>query len=181
MKSPIPKQFTEGIFHMQYLICTANFTNKISRSSWTWHNLWKLLTINFRNKYFHNSVDWSGLNIFIFKCISLHEWQVLRFTVFRLLENAFVKLPSSYHDLIINLPCRAIPNKFAQNNLSPICHKKHLSILYPPRHYALAPLENHVGVHPSIFARKCRIKLVNILNLAKRIVRQNRWVSLCII
>ena len=124
MKSQIPRQFTEDIFHMQYPICTANFTNKISRSSWIWYNLWKLLAINFRNKIFHNSVDWSGLNIFVFKCISLHEWQVLRFTVFRLLENAFVKLPSPYHDLIINLPCRAIPNKIAQNNLSPICHKK---------------------------------------------------------
>ena len=37
------------------------------------------------------------------------------------------------------------------------------------RHYALAPLENHVGVYaPSIFARKCGLNLVNILNLAKR-------------
>ena len=40
------------------------------------------------------------------------------------------------------------------------------------------PLENHAGVYPSIFARKCRIKLANIFNLAKRIVRQNRSVSL---
>ena len=37
---------------------------------------------------------------------------------------------------------------------------------FPPyfiwaRHYVLAPLENHVGVYPSIFARKCRTKLAN--------------------
>ena len=38
------------------------------------------------------------------------------------------------------------------------------------RHYALAPLKNHVGVYaPSIFARKCRLKL-NILNMVKSIV-----------
>ena len=48
-----------------------------------------------------------------------------------------------------------IPNK-----LSSICQKKLLekgpSILYGG-HYALAPLENHVGVYaPSIFAKKCR-------------------------
>ena len=46
---------------------------------------------------------------------------------------------------------------------------------------ALAPLENLFGVYPSIFARKCRIKLTKILNLTKRIIRQNRSVSLCII
>ena len=49
------------------------------------------------------------------------------------------------------------------------------------RHYVLAPLENHVAMYPSIFARKCRIKLANILNLAKWIVRQNRPVSVRII
>ena len=44
----------------------------MSRSGWTWHNLWNLLTIIFKYKYFD----------------------------FRLLENAFVKLPRpSCHDL----------------------------------------------------------------------------------
>ena len=71
MKSQTPEtQYAEGIFQMQYSICAANFTNKISRSSWPWQNLWKLLTINLTNKYFHNSVDWSEL---YFKCISLHD------------------------------------------------------------------------------------------------------------
>ena len=71
MKSRTPEtQYAEGIFQMQYPICAANFTNKISRSSWPWHNLWKLLTINLRNKYFHNSLTGQG---FIFKCISLHD------------------------------------------------------------------------------------------------------------
>ena len=46
------------------------------------------------------------------------------------------------------------------------------------RHYALAPLENHVGVYASsIFASKRRLKLVSILNLAKSIVLQNRSVG----
>ena len=68
--------------------------------------------------------------------------------------------------------------KLAEINLSPIFHEKLPSILYRAGDYALAPLENHVGVHPSIFARKCRIKLAKILNLAKRIIRKNRSVSL---
>ena len=55
------------------------------------------------------------------------------------------------------------------------------SVLYGVGYYALAPLGKLVGVYPSIFARKGRIKLAKILNLAKRIVRQNRSVSLCII
>ena len=58
MKSPTPeKQFNEGIFQIQYPICAVNFTNKISRSSWPLHKLWKLLACSFKNKYFHNSVD----------------------------------------------------------------------------------------------------------------------------
>ena len=51
--------------------------------------------------------------------------------------------------------------------------KNFLPILYGAGHYSLAPLENLVGVYPSIFPRKCRIKLAKILNLAKRIVRKN--------
>ena len=43
--------------------------------------------------------------------------------------------------------------------------------IFRGRHYALPPLENHVGVYASsIFAKKCRLKLVNILNLVKRIL-----------
>ena len=139
----------------------------------------KLLRKNCDNKYFQNSVDLSGLYLQVF----FPSWltKVLGFTVFRLLENGFVKLPCPFHDLIINLPCRTVPHKFAKNNLFPICHEKLPSILYGSGHYALAPLENHVGLYPSIFARKCRIKLANVLNLAKRIVRQNRLVSLHII
>ena len=66
-------------------------------------------------------------------------------------------------------------------SLSLIWQEKFPSILYGPRHYALAPLENRMGLYPSIFARKCRIKLANILNLTKSIVRQNRSVGSCII
>ena len=105
MKSPTPeKQCNEGIFQIQYPICAINFTNKISRSSWPWHNLWKLLTFSFKNKYFHNSVDWSGFYLQVY----IPSWlaKILRFIVFRLLENAFARLPCLYHDLIINAPCK---------------------------------------------------------------------------
>ena len=155
MKSPTPEtQCAECIFQKQYHICAVNFTNKISRSSKPWHNLWKLLTINFRDKYFHNSVDWSGFYLQVY----IPSWLAI--------------------DLTINPPCRAIPKKFTENNLSPICHEKLSSILYGAGHYAHAPLENLVGMYPSIFARKCRKKPAKILKLAKRIVRQNRSVSL---
>ena len=125
----------------------------MSRSGWTWHNLWNfLLTINFKYKYFHNSVDWSGLYLQVY----IPSWlpkELKLYTVFRLLKNAFVELPHPWHDLIIN-PHVEQP---------------------PPPH---APLASYVGVHaPSIFARKCRLKLANILNLAKRIVWPNRSVG----
>ena len=46
--------------------------------------------------------------------------KILRFKVVRLLENAFVKLPCRYHDLIINPPyVEQSPYKFVQNK---ICH-----------------------------------------------------------
>ena len=122
-------------------------------------NLWKLLTINFRNKYFHNSVEWSGLYLPVY----IPSWLAIH--------------------LIFNPPINQSANKFLQSNLSSICNEKLPSILYGARHYGLPPLENLVEVYPSIFARKCRIKLANILNLAKKIVRQweNKSVSLCII
>ena len=93
---------------------------------------------------------------------------------FRLLENAFVKLPHPRQDLILNSLCRTAPQ-----NLSPISHENYLwkrpSMFSWWRHYAIAPLKNHVAVYaPSIFARKCGLKFVNILNLAKRIPWQNR-------
>ena len=72
-------------------------------------------------------------------------------------------------------------NKFSSQNLSPIFHEKPLekgpSILYGG-HYALAPLENNMRVYvPSIFAQNCTLKLVKILNLAKKIVWQKRSVG----
>ena len=150
---------------MRSPIFTVNFINML-RSGWTWHNLWNLLIINFKYKYFHNFGQG-----FIFRCIYLHDWKNEKW----LLNNVFVKLPHLWHDLILILHVEQPPNK-----LSPICHKKVLrkgpSILYGG-HYALAPLENNVEVNASsIFARKCRLRLVNILNLAKKVVWQNRSV-----
>ena len=162
---------------LNYSTCAVNFINKIWRSSWTWHDLWKLLTINFRNIYFHNFVDWSGLYLQVY----IPTWlaKTLTLTVFRLLENSFVKLSCLYHDLIINPPCRTVPQKiFSKQFAANLPLKGSLHTLWA-RHYVLVPLEMHVGVYPSIFARTCRIKLANILSFAKRIVRQS--VSLRII
>ena len=93
----------------------------MSNSYWTWHNLWNfLITINFKYKYFHNSVDWSGL----YQQVHLPSWlpkiSVL-YVVLRLLENAFVKLPHHWHDLIINPPCKTAPQK---KFFFPIFHEK---------------------------------------------------------
>ena len=84
-------------------------------------NLWNLLTINFKFKDFHISVYWSGL----YFQVNIPSWlaKILEFTVFRLLENAFVKLPRPWHDLIITSTCRTAPRL----NLPPIF------VLYLPR------------------------------------------------
>ena len=88
-----------------------------------------------------------------------------------------MKLPHPWYDLIINPPCRTFPQ-----HLTPICNEKLLqkspSMFFGGRHCALAPMENPAGVYAlSIFATKCGLKLVNILNLVKRIVWQNRSVG----
>ena len=44
----------------------VNFTNNMSRSGWTWRNIWNLLTINFKYKYLHNTVNWSGLYLQVY-------------------------------------------------------------------------------------------------------------------
>ena len=51
------------------------------------------------------------------------------FTVFRLLENAFMKLPPSRHDLIISPRCKTT-HKLAPKNLPP--HKKAFLVKHPP-------------------------------------------------
>ena len=95
---------------MQSPIFAANFTNNMSRSGWTWYNLWNLLINNFKYKYFHNSVDWSGLYLQVYIPSWLPKNSRL-YTVFRLLQNAFMKLPHPWHDLIINPPCRTAHQK----------------------------------------------------------------------
>ena len=77
----------------------------------------KLLRINFKNKYFNNFITGQG---FIFKCMSFHDWQkILRFTVFRLLKNVFVKLSCPWHDIIINPPCRTVPQQICPETFVP--------------------------------------------------------------
>ena len=71
---------------------------------------------------------------------------ILRFTVFRLLKNEFVKLSCPCHDLIINPPCITFCQQICQKQNSPICYEKlsekDSSILYGARQYALALPEN---------------------------------------
>ena len=58
--------------------------------------------------------------------------------------------------------------------MSTICQEKLLekdpTLLYEGRHYPLATLENHKGLlyAPLVFARKCRLKLVNIIEFGKK-------------
>ena len=159
---------------MQTPLYSVNFMT-VSRSGWTWHNLWNLLTINFKYQYFHKFGQG-----FTFNCIFLYEWKNEKW----ISKNVFVKNPRPWHDnLIINSPCRTA--QFVPKKIFPTCHEKILekgsSILYGGD-YALAPLENHVGwrrgyILPSILARNCRLKLVNILNLTEKFVWQNRSVD----
>ena len=64
------------------------------------------LANHFRNIYFHNFDDWSEAYLQMYIPSSLAKF--LRLTGFRLLENAFVKLSCSYHDLINNPPRRTV-------------------------------------------------------------------------
>ena len=71
-------------------------------------------------------------------------------------------------------------DKFASQNLSLLPWKTLRKRSLYGGHYTLAPLENNVGVYaPSIFAQNCRLKLVKILNLAKKILydRIDQWVD----
>ena len=51
----------------------------------------KLLTINLKDESFHNSIEWSGLYL----QVNIPPWlgKIFKFTVFRLLENAFCETP----------------------------------------------------------------------------------------
>ena len=47
--------------------------------------------------------------------------------------------------------------------------EKDLSIFYDGRQFTLAPLENHAGLYAaSTFTKKCRLKLVNIIEIGKK-------------
>ena len=135
---------------MQSIISTFNFTSNMSRSNWTWQTVGNHLTINFKYKYFHNFTDWSG--------IYLLSWlaKILRFKVFGLLENTFVKLPHSWHDGKINRPSRTAtplsPTDMPMKNcprkkILPSLHEKLLKSVrgyfMGNRLYAFFPLENY--------------------------------------
>ena len=102
-----------------FLMFIFQIINQYHRSGATWKEIehdvgdWTrrnktLNPLNLMDKSFHGFVEWQGL------CrqvnIPLSLWKVFSFRVFRLLENAFVRLPSpptlppSWHNLIINPP-----------------------------------------------------------------------------
>ena len=146
----------------------------MSKSDWTWRNLWNfLLTINFKYEYFHNSVDWSGLCLQVYIPSWLPKKSRL-YTVFRLLENAFVKLPHPWHNLIINPPLRT-PTQFFLHLPWNVFIKRSLHV-FRGRNYALAPLENHVGGICSLNICNADLNLLTS-NLSRRIVWQNRSVG----
>ena len=73
-----------------------------------------LITININNKSFHNSTNSSELylQVYIPSCR-----KIFRFTMFRILDNAFGKLPCPWYELIINTLCKTIPHKFTPKRL----------------------------------------------------------------
>ena len=85
---------------------------------------------------------------------------VYSFTVFKLLESAFVKLPRPWYDLIINPPCRtAHPLSLPQNFFSLICHEKQFLEKGPPYFRGGTPFpllhwKIMWGCVPSVFATK---------------------------
>ena len=89
-------------------------------------------------------------------------------------ENAFVKLLRFWHDLIINPPCRTASHKFAEKYLSPICQEKLLekfpSILYGGDTMPLPHWKTMWWYVLPQYLQGSGLNLVNILNLAKRIV-----------
>ena len=78
-------------FSQLYVVLNFQIIHQLS-GDWTWLVLLKLIRINFKNKFLHNSIDWLGLYL----QISIPPWlgNFFRFTVFRLLENAFGKFYS---------------------------------------------------------------------------------------
>ena len=82
----------------------------------------------------------------------------------KMLENAFDKHPPWY-DLIISSPMKNNPlHKFFQKRLSSYLPlkdppmkrsiKKKVHPYFKGRHYALSPMQNHLGVRAPLFERK---------------------------
>ena len=113
--------------------------------------------------------SWLG-NIFIFR-------------VLRLQENAFVKLPRSWHDLIINVPYKTAPHKIAPKTCPPICHEKIFlekgsPILYGGDTMTLLHWKIMCGDVLPQYLRGSGFKLVKISNWAKlKLIWQNRLVG----
>ena len=140
MKSPTPEaSHTEGVFPIQPSICPVNFSNNISRSGWTWQNLWNLLTINLKNKSSHYSMDWLGHFLQVYmpswlaKCSDLHS---LTYWNMHFWNSPTFGMIWSW---MPHLEQPSPPHKFSPKNLSPISYKnifleKGLPIHYWGRH-----------------------------------------------
>lgn len=94
MNSPAPEALcAKGICQIQSPFSVVNFANNVSILHITWHNFWDLLSTNLNDKSFHDSIEWSG--IYLQVNIPLRLGKTFRFSLFRLQENPFVKLPLS--------------------------------------------------------------------------------------
>ena len=76
------------------------------------------------------------------------------------------------------LKCISVHDWFNAVSIMKSVYKKVPSCFLERDTMPFAPLKNNVGVYAlSMFTGKCRLKLVNILNLAKSITWQNKSVG----
>ena len=128
MNSPAPEALcAKGICQIQSPFSVVNFANNVSILHITWHNFWNLLSTNLNDKSFHDSIEWSG--IYLQVNVPLRLGKTFRFSVFRLLENPFVKLPlsmiisPSIKNNTYNLPLKiCLPMKSFFGNKVPPTH-----------------------------------------------------------
>ena len=112
-------------FNPLFLVLTSQIIHQYPRSE----PIWSLLNMT-HDTSFHNSIEWSE----IYLQANIPPWlgKILRFTVFRLLQNVFVILPSSSGMIWSLVPaCRTTSHKFSKKSLSP--HGKHFleKIIHP--------------------------------------------------
>ena len=111
MKSPPPRGGAcNGGFSDSTPISGATFSNNMSITQ---------ARVNMSVAECETTFETSSLLTSRINPISPSLGKTFGFIVFRLLENAFVKLSLPLHNAIISPPCRATPHNFAPKSLSP--------------------------------------------------------------